>query len=270
MMFFYGKTDKGRQRVINQDNFLTMRLCDNVLLFVLCDGMGGTNGGHIASKLAVSSFAEYVEETVSRFIDSDSDICNIESLAPIELLHEAVSRANQAVFRRSRENSELSNMGTTLVGALVCNDVLYTVNIGDSRLYMFSDTKIKQLTHDHSYVQMLVDMQRITKEEAQTNPRRNILTRALGTESRVEADIASIVLPSEKAYYLLCSDGLYNFLPEEKLLQTVTENADCEDDDHEKELQIKTDSLINRANDGGGGDNITAILIKYLPNEVNA
>lgn len=266
-MFFYGMTDIGRKRATNQDNFLTRRFCDNVALFVLCDGMGGTNGGNIASSLATTTFADYIENAVSERIDEDGTLTFDPSFAPMDLMYDAALAANSAIFKRSRENSELSNMGTTLVSALIINSKMYIANIGDSRLYSCAKGKLEQLTHDHSYVQMLVDMQKITKEEAATNPGRNILTRAVGTESRVEADVTVYDLPKNEVCFLLCSDGLYNFLSEERICEIIEAPTEGDEDDFEEELCTKTKRLIDCANDGGGGDNITAILIKKLADE---
>jgi len=264
-MYFYGKTDIGKMRATNQDNFFTMRISDNVLLFVLCDGMGGTNGGNIASKLAIRTFSEYIEQQLSAYINDDNVICDTEEISFTSLLNDAVLHANKAVYSRAHENSELANMGTTIVAAISVDDKLYITNVGDSRLYLLEGTLLTQLTHDHSYVQMLVDMGHITKEEAANNPRKNILTRAVGTEPTVEADVMETELPPEGSYLLLCSDGLYNFLTEQELIDIVYDTCgEYDDDDYEAELAYKTDRLIDKANANGGGDNITIILIKIL------
>ncbi len=264
-MYFLGKTDIGKTRETNQDNFLTMRICDNVTLFVLCDGMGGTKGGNIASSLAIRTFSEYIEQYLSDYVDHDTDVCDTSSLNFTSVLGDAVSAANRAVYARARENSELTNMGTTIVAALAADDSMYIANVGDSRMYMLSGRHLTQLTHDHSYVQMLVDMGQLTKEEAATNPRRNILTRAVGTEPGVEADIVVADIPKKDAYLLLCSDGLYNFLSDSEMIRIIRKKfKDIDDDDYDAELSRKTEMLIDTANANGGGDNITTILIKIV------
>ena len=261
-MYFCGKTDIGMKRETNQDNFLTVRICDNVLLLVLCDGMGGTNGGNIASSLAARVFADSIEDAVNANIKFN--LYDTSSTPPDKLLFNAVSSANTAVFRRARANSELANMGTTLVAALIVDDKMYIANVGDSRIYLISKKKITQLTHDHSYVQMLVDIGRITKEEAIDNPRKNILTRAVGIEPSVEADVIESEIPPKGSYLLLCSDGLYNFIMEEDIKQIVLKKLKTvSSDDFELELDQKTDILIDTANENGGGDNITAILTRF-------
>ena len=260
-MFFYGKTDIGRKRATNQDNFLTMRICDNILLLVLCDGMGGTNGGNIASGLATRTYSDYIENTIAPHID-DNNICDVTKLDVEGIVRDAAVAANRAVYARARESSELANMGTTLVSALICGETMYIANVGDSRMYMLCDNELSQLTHDHSYVQMLVDMGQITKEEAATNPRRNILTRAVGTEKTIEVDITSHEVPSADSYLLLCSDGLYNFMTEAEMKEIMSASLDEFYDDYDAEISHKVDTLIDLANENGGGDNITIILVR--------
>ena len=260
-MFFYGKTDKGRMRATNQDNFLTLRLADNILLLVLCDGMGGTTGGNIASSLAIRAYSEFIENALEPHMDKDG-MCVTDGVDLEGIMRDAVVAANRAVYSRARESSELANMGTTLVSALIHEEKMYIANVGDSRMYMFRHDELTQLTHDHSYVQMMVDMGMITKEEAATNPRRNILTRAVGTEKTVDVDITSIELPEDDAYILMCSDGLYNFLHESALKKILTSPLDGFDDDYEADLSQRVGMMIDTANENGGGDNITTILIR--------
>lgn len=263
-MYFLGKTDIGKKRQTNQDNFLTMRVCDNVTMFVLCDGMGGTNGGNIASGLAIRTFADHIERSITPYIDGN-DICDTSKLNIAELLNKAVGAANKAVYSRAHENSELTNMGTTIVAAIATENDIYIANVGDSRLYLVRGKELVQLTHDHSYVQMLVDMGQLTKEEAATNPRRNILTRAVGTEPTVDADVIQIDMPPKGSYLMLCSDGLYNFISEKDVVNIVRKKfKDYDEDDYEAELTVKTNLLIDTANANGGGDNITIILIKNV------
>lgn len=265
-MFFYGKTDKGLKRATNQDNFLIMRLADNLLLLVLCDGMGGTSGGNIASALATRVYAEFIENALSDKIGTD-DIFASDGVDLEGVMRDAVVAANRAVYARARENSELANMGTTLVSALICGESVHIANVGDSRMYMLKNGELTQLTHDHSYVQMMVDMGLIKPEEAATNPRRNILTRAVGTENIIEVDITQMELPSDDAYLLLCSDGLYNFLKEEDLVEILSQDSYGFEDDYEADLAHRTDLMIDLANDNGGGDNITTILVRIPKSE---
>lgn len=260
-LYFYGKSDIGRKRATNQDNFLNMRICDNIMLFVLCDGMGGTNGGNIASGLATRTYSDYIENTLAPYILEDGS-CDLDAVDLEGVIRDAVVAANRAVYARARENSDLANMGTTLVSAVICGKEMYIANVGDSRMYMLYDDDLSQLTHDHSYVQMLVDMGQITKEEAATNPRRNILTRAVGTEKTIEVDITSMEIPDSDVYFLLCSDGLYNFMTEDGMKTIMSTPLEGFDDDYDAELSQKVKTLIDRANENGGGDNITIILVR--------
>ena len=264
-MYYFGKSDIGKKRQTNQDTYHTARFCDNVTLFILCDGMGGTNGGNIASGLAVKTTCEYIENKVLEKTDFESDICNSSEIDFKTLLCEAVSAANSAVYKRAKDSKDLKNMGTTLVCALFVDEKLYIANVGDSRLYLIEKNKISALTHDHSYVQLLVDMGQITKEEAAVNPGRNILTRAVGTEASVETDVIELDAPKKGSYICLCSDGLYNFMSEDEMKNIIRKkNKEYDDDDFDSELSYKTNTLINLANANGGGDNITIILIKIV------
>lgn len=253
-MQFFGKSDKGMRRAENQDCFLTEQIYDNALLCVVCDGMGGANGGSTASSMACSSFAEHIKKSLSDVDDNgqlrfQSDINDIPTI-----LEAAVNAANKDVYKKSARSKKLSGMGTTLVSALIIDNTLYTINIGDSRLYFVSSDKITQITHDHSYVQTLIDLGQITPEEARSNPHRNIITKAIGIANNETPDITHQNLDeSDTEYILLCSDGLTNFADEKRIIELVHENETPE--------AICT-ALIDEANANGGGDNITTVVIK--------
>ena len=268
-MFFCGKSDIGKVRTTNQDSYLSARLYDNVLLCIVCDGMGGANGGNIASALAIKVFADTVRRGLSdRKQAASSDGTLLLPAANREedltgLLLTAAKRANTAVYDRSGEDEALSGMGTTLIAVLIADDILYALHIGDSRLYQITKAGLRRLTRDHSYVQYLVDIGKMTEEEAENASIRNIITRSVGTEYDVTPDVYRDRLQGG-GYLLLCTDGLTNYVSEDEILETVT--APCvisEITDTDYELEDKTDRLIELANRGGGGDNITAILIKY-------
>jgi protein phosphatase len=147
-------------------------------------------------------------------------------------------------------------MGTTLVAALIYDNVLYACNVGDSRLYLLSKDGVVQITKDHSYVQALVDSGKLTASEARTNDRKNIITKAIGIEEEVEADSFAVPLEEEKEqYFLLCSDGLSNLLEERDLYKIVLQPKEL------LSIEKKVDCLIELANERGGNDNITAYLI---------
>ncbi len=252
-MQYSGITDVGMKRSVNQDNYLIKEYAPGILLAVVCDGMGGARGGWEASSTAAESFVDTMDAFVASYITAQNTLECTDSQIHRALRHAAFN-SNKAVFHRSEENEDLRGMGTTLVSALLIGTTLYTTNIGDSRLYVSQGTSFEQITHDHSYVQYLVDTGRLTPEEAKNAPNRNIITRAVGTESNVDADVfvTEINATAAPAYVLLCSDGLTNHLESTELAEILA--AD-------KPVEEKAKSLISRANALGGSDNITAVVI---------
>lgn len=257
---FYGRSDIGKVRSANQDSYIVGRLCDNAALCVVCDGMGGAKSGNVASECAAVVFAEKVKKYAAQRIAPDG-IMELDSDDACVILDDAAHDANSAVYKKSQTSSAFRGMGTTLVAALICDDVAYVINVGDSRLYLISDNTITQITHDHSYVQHLIDSGSLTVEDARTHPYRNRITRAVGVGSDLEADIYSVDLSSlDCCYLLLCSDGLSGQLLPEDIYGIITDEAF--EGDTEKELAEKTSRLIDAANAQGGPDNITALLVK--------
>ncbi|MBE6560073.1 MAG: Stp1/IreP family PP2C-type Ser/Thr phosphatase [Ruminococcaceae bacterium] len=253
-MQYSGKTDVGMKRSVNQDNFSIKEYAPGILLAVVCDGMGGARGGFEASSTATESFVACMDSFVESHITEQHTIECTDSQ-----IHRALRRAaftsNKAVFQRSEEDASLRGMGTTLVCVLVVGSTVYTANVGDSRMYIVRAGEIEQITHDHSYVQYLVDIGRLSAEEARSAQNRNIITRAVGTESSVDADVFVTEVDSgdEPAYVLLCSDGLTNHIGEEELAEIISSG---------EEINAKTDTLVQRANKYGGSDNITAVVIQ--------
>ena len=239
-MIIYGATDKGLKREDNQDYFEFQVLNDTTAFAVLCDGMGGANAGNVASKLAVESICRYIKSSYHNNL-SDSAIENI--------LRSAVSSANDQVYSQSLKSPDFKGMGTTVVVAFVKDNSAYILHIGDSRAYKFSNDVLEQLTVDHSMVQSLVDSGQISVEEARVHPKKNIITRALGVGEFVAADFNVCDFENDSAI-LLCSDGLSNFMQE---------------NDIKNELMSLDETVVQRlisgANKGGGGDNITAVVI---------
>ena len=256
-MLCLGKTNIGMKRSVNQDNFRISEFGENSVLAVVCDGMGGAAGGATASDLAATTFTDFISARIADFTKKKFLTITDERRVK-NLLKEAVRRANDAVFEAARNDESLRGMGTTLVATLLLAGDLYTVNVGDSRMYLISGDKIEQVTHDHSYVQYLVDMGRITPEEAKTSTRKNIITRAVGTTEEVEADVFVSRAEAGKSVAILCSDGLANYVSEDELLYDVTKS--CVDYSCEG-LSAWLDDLIERANDAGGSDNITAVIL---------
>ncbi len=251
-MIYFGKTDIGKRRMANQDSFGIYKIAENSMLFVVCDGMGGANGGEEASKLALDAFHGEIKSSCASFINEEVlDICRVDMDI---LLKNALSEANNAVYRAAIDNPALSGMGTTLVALFVIDGKAVSLNVGDSRMYKINSEGIKQITHDHSYVQYLIDIGQITPEEAKKNSKRNIITRAVGTSDELEGDIEDVEL-GEGSYFLLCSDGLTGMVGDTEISETVLSEGSIED---------KVNTLIEKANENGGIDNITAILLSLL------
>ena len=255
-MFCLGKTDIGMKRNVNQDCFKCTEFNSTTVLAVVCDGMGGAAGGEIAGNLAAQTFTDFVstykKELIKKKTLSRTDENKIKSI-----LKNAVAKANKAVYDRTEDDIALKGMGTTLVATLLCCGTLFTVNVGDSRMYLITEGSIRQISHDHSYVQFLIDTGRISPEDARTSNNRNIITRAVGTDHTVEADVY-INRAVKNGYVLLCSDGLVNFVPAEEMYNTVN---DIGKNVTEEAIDECLDTLILAANTAGGSDNITVVLM---------
>lgn len=259
-MRLYGKTDVGQRRKNNQDSFVIRSYADRgASLGLVCDGMGGASGGNIASALACETFIDRLDaflmsEKVKSGKATEGDIT-------ASLAH-AVTDANAAVFRRAEKEQNLRGMGTTLVAALVVGNILYAVNVGDSRLYMYVRGRLTQITKDHSLVQYLLDSGKLTAEEAKNYPSRNVITRAVGTERSIEADIfsldLSVIADDPDACALLCSDGLSGYVEGDVIADIMRRTKELGGD-------TAAEELISAANAAGGADNITVVLM--LPGE---
>ena len=256
-MYFSGKTDVGMKRTVNQDSFAFEQICSNAYIVVVCDGMGGANGGNIASSLACQTFVESVKAELERH--TSGGVCaNSPDGFEVALINSA-KVANKVVYSEAVKNDELKGMGTTLVCALIVDDIAYIMNIGDSRAYLLFSDVIDQITHDHSYVQYLVDLGDLTEEEALNNSNKNIIMKAIGIDSSVDPDLFRVEFGGD-AFLLLCSDGLTNFITEESLKRTVLSF------DYEARISKQADldrvcsELVDIANRNGGGDNITVAL----------
>ena len=254
-MKFYGKTDVGVCRTENQDCFGIYEILPGVTLLAVCDGMGGMAGGATAARLALDTFAQSMREHI--IPDNPEDEPDLGSVGLRFSLSASASEANRAVWQEAEDSKgKLEGMGTTLVALLVVdNTLIYSLNIGDSRCYEITADSIEQITKDHSYVQYLIDLGKITYEEAQESPIRNVITRAVGIDDDVVADIKSLNpapgTPESPRYLLLCSDGLTTVVPDDEIAELVRLGDSLKD---------KTDSLVNAAREAGGPDNITVVL----------
>lgn len=236
----YGMTDIGKKRVVNQDNIYvsTTPVGNLPNLFVVADGMGGHRAGDYASRYATDAVVESITN------NAETDIKKI--------ITKAVEDANSLVFKKSEENEDFRGMGTTLVIAAISGDELTVANVGDSRLYLIEGSIIKQLTQDHSLVAEMVRMGQIDEQEARRRPDKNIITRAIGISDVIHADFFKSKV-KDNEYVLLCSDGLSNMLEDSEMLSTVTGSDP---------LEKKTSMLIDLANQKGGKDNISVIIIE--------
>ena len=224
---------------MNQDYFYSSEEPVGSLpnLFLVADGMGGHNAGEFASRYAV----EIIVNTAK----------NTEKTDTIGILKECVSNANASLRAYADDHEEMRGMGTTLVAAVLDGRRLVTVNVGDSRLYVVGD-RIRQITQDHSLVQEMVRLGEMDQESARTHPDRNIITRAIGADRKVQADVFETVLePGDRI--LLCSDGLTNMVEDDEILRILNGSGD---------LVSKTEYLVELANRNGGKDNITVITIE--------
>ena len=238
----WGLTDPGCVRKQNQDAYRIEQLDRSTLLCVVCDGMGGAKSGNIASTLAVEVFVEEVRRSWMPGMERDK----ID-----QMLRSAVKLANFTVFDQSAQFEEFDGMGTTLVAALVRGKKATIVNVGDSRAYGIDRSGIKQITKDHSLVQMMVDRGELTPEVAKGYPGKNFITRAIGTEPTVMCDIYHKDV-SRGDYILLCSDGLSNLMDDQEILFEVG---------HGVNKQHCCKRLLNIAKNRGAPDNVTSVLI---------
>ncbi|MGE4548568.1 MAG: Stp1/IreP family PP2C-type Ser/Thr phosphatase [Intestinibacillus sp.] len=241
-MIAYGKSDKGRVRPTNQDAF-AIDLKPEAALIAVCDGMGGANAGNVASKFAIESFMDVMRQSLRPQMDR-SYICDV--------LTEGVASANRTVFDLASAQPEFRGMGTTLVGGMVTADSLILVNVGDSRAYRIGKNGAERLTKDHSYVEEMLRRGKLTEEAARRHPHKNLITRAVGIEPEVDCDLYEVELAADDIL-LLCSDGLSGLVRDEEIANLVHQARD---------LQSAVESLIDRALNNGGADNVTALLLK--------
>jgi protein phosphatase len=235
----YAVTDTGRQRRANEDALLARSP-----LFVVADGMGGAQAGEVASRLAIEAFQPGLHE----------------STRPEDALATLVHEANSRIHRRSHANAAQAGMGTTLTAVYVGEQEVAIAHVGDSRAYCLRDGELLRLTDDHSLVDELLRQGRLTPEEAVEHPQRSVITRALGPELTVEVDTRSFRAHADDVY-LLCSDGLTTMLAEEQIAQLLRENP---------RLHDAGEALVSAANEAGGRDNITVVLLRLEEVEAGA
>lgn len=229
-------SDVGLKRTLNED-FASYLEKEEFNIYVVADGMGGHNAGEVASQMAAVQIVNYIDEN---FFQNKVD----------DLIVEAVKKVNKDIFDFSATNENLNGMGTTVTACFMTKNFIHIANVGDSCCFAIRNNEIKKITKDHSLVQELVDSGNISEIEAQNHPKKNIITRALGTSSSVDVDIFQLE-NNEYDLYILCSDGLTNELTKEEILQVVIE---------EENYVNMANKLVHLAKEKGGRDNITVLL----------
>lgn len=242
-MEFYSKTDIGLVRKINQDAVESKTVDTDFLWSIICDGMGGTNGGDVASSTAIKEISEYLCEHLNSSQTSEKIKVS---------MYNAIESANTKIFEKARSDKLLSNMGTTVVLGIVKESTLHVMYAGDSRVYVLNrEHGIKQITKDHSVVQEMVDRGEITRHDAKNHPQKNIITRALGVDREVELDYIETKLKKDDIV-LLCTDGLTNEVDEDDIYSICMNN----------DISKIPEKLVRQANKLGGRDNITVSITK--------
>ncbi|MCP8970183.1 Stp1/IreP family PP2C-type Ser/Thr phosphatase [Ectobacillus ponti] len=237
-------SDQGKVRTHNEDCAGVFRNLNGDILAVVADGMGGHRAGDVASSMTIQLFASYWEQTYSMDTPKKAE----------GWLHNHVQIINERLFKHAGDHEECQGMGTTIVAAICTEQFVTIAHIGDSRCYVLSDEVLSLVTEDHSLVNELVRHGEITKEDAESHPRKNVLLRALGTEQQVQADLKTLIL-EQGDMLLLCSDGLSNKISAEQMKQVLLSN---------QEMEQKGRQMIQLANDHGGEDNITLVIVDYF------
>lgn len=236
----FSMTDVGKSRQINQDYIFASNDSVGELpnLYIVADGMGGHNAGDYASRFCVEVFVEHIKQSSDK--------------TPIGTIGSALSYANQLLIEKAATDSNLQGMGTTFVVCTIIDNIMYVGNVGDSRLYVINDEST-QITEDHSLVEEMVKSGEILRDEVRFHPNKNIITRALGANKVLVPDYFEVEI-SDKDTILLCSDGLSNMIEDKVMLSATKEYND--------DLETVANVLIGKANDNGGKDNISLVIIR--------
>ncbi len=240
-MKIVAKTDKGIVREQNQDAYAVGELPGEVAWAVVCDGMGGAAGGNIASALAVKVISDKITACFNE---------KMRGASIINLLDSAITAANIEVYDMAYSHPELNGMGTTVVCAIARGDEVYIAHAGDSRAYLADKDGITQITTDHSYVQDLVDKGEITADQAEKHPNKNYITRAVGVDKTIKVDFDEIEF-NDNEILILCTDGLSNYITSEEFFGELSDG----------QYYAFADRLVKKANENGGGDNITVVAL---------
>jgi serine/threonine protein phosphatase PrpC len=250
-ILFHGQTDVGSVRDHNED---TIACDENIALAVLADGMGGHRGGEMASAITVSTILEFLCEKHKYLTPGETDEVtgySTESMA----IHEAITLANKNVHDSSEANAQYRGMGTTVVVVMFYDNRFTVAHVGDSRLYRLRDSELEQITRDHSLMQELIDRGFYTPEQARNSLNKNLVTRAVGIDSHVQIDMQEDIARIDDIY-LLCSDGVSDMIEDNVIRSALIENSD--------DLEKAAAEIIRLANEAGGKDNISALLVKPI------
>ena len=245
---FFGLTDVGKKREITEDYFITYKINNNVNIYIVADGLGGYKAGEVASKMAVENILEYVKDkfdNINLLKNKDSYIKTI--------LKTAVKKVNEKIYIKEKTDEKYKGMGTTIVLVLQIKDDIYYLSVGDSRIYYINEnlTQIKRITDDDTYVNSLLKKNIITVEEAKKHTQKHVLTKAIGVFDNI--DIIVNKFNENIGYILMCTDGVTNMIKDEELLELFKKKDD---------IKKITNKIITTANENGGTDNITAVVIE--------
>lgn len=243
-MEFVAKTDVGLRRSNNEDSYFAKKYSDEISLYIVADGLGGYEGGEIASRLLTIKMSRYFEEHLNDDLKDESIVSDI--------LLTALDKINGEIYKMEKSSPKYNGMGTTIVLVAVIYNKVYYLSVGDSRLYYISNDRnsIKQITEDDTYVNTLLKTNAIEQKDVENHPQKHVLTKAIGVFKDIKTELH--VLNETSGYLLLCTDGLTNMLDNESILQVL----------QMKKFENTADEYIKKANENGGVDNTTVVVIK--------
>lgn len=243
-MEFVAKTDVGLRRSNNEDSYFAKKYSDEISLYVVADGLGGYEGGEIASRLLTIKMSRYFEEHLDDDLKDESIVSDI--------LLTALDKINGEIYKMEKSSPKYNGMGTTIVLVAVIYNKVYYLSVGDSRLYYISNDRnsIRQITEDDTYVNTLLKTNAIEQKDVENHPQKHVLTKAIGVFKDIKTELH--VLNETSGYLLLCTDGLTNMLDNEAILQVL----------QMKKFENTADEYIKKANENGGVDNTTVVVIK--------
>jgi PPM family protein phosphatase len=250
MIEAFGRSDVGRRRKLNEDSYVIQ---PETQFYAVCDGMGGHNAGEVASQLAIETLAAFISKS-----DSEAEITwpyglDVSLSFGGNRLTTGIKLANKRVFKTADNREDYTGMGTTVVAALATDELLAVGWAGDSRCYLLRDAELRQLTRDHSWVALAYAEGILTAEEIERHPLRPVITRAIGAKELIDAEIVEV--PFQRGdLALLCSDGLHSMIGDEVIKKILTPSPES--------LEVAASQLIDAANEAGGKDNVTVILLR--------